>query len=110
MPCLPYMKHSALIYLLVSTWETLATRNAAVADKLRKKLMMLKADAKADPDAVAAIELKRDLQAKVCTVSDLKVVKMRVLKDIYLKKEATGDLPTMEKHLKAVKMPNMLTE
>ena len=105
MTTFPYMKHSALVYLLAGAWEVLSTRNSSQFDKLRKKVLVILADAKADPEVIAAAEGKRDAANKICIRSNQKVVKMRALKDIYLKKEASNSLPTMEVLLKDITFP-----
>lgn len=55
--CFAYLETPKLIGMCKDVWESLSARNHAAKQYLNRKLTLMKADPKADPDVVANIEL-----------------------------------------------------
>ncbi len=91
--CYPYMSHTSLVVLLATAVEHLRLRNEVLLDKSVKKIIVLKADTKADPEVVEAAEAKRDAAQRTCIKTNIKAYKMRQLREIYVKADAVGEAP-----------------
>lgn len=56
----PYMDTASLVFLLADAWEQLCTMNDFSLSKSRKKIVLLVADSKTEPEVMEAAEGKRD--------------------------------------------------
>ncbi len=76
--CFPYLDTPKLIGLCKDVWESLSAKNYAAKQYLNRKLTLMKADPKADPDVVTNIEiLKCDYGETVIVNFDGKVFKVK---------------------------------
>ena len=80
------MDHHAFVLKLAIVYEALAARNTVSRDKLEKKLILLKADAKCEPEILAAGTAKYDESMRIYVRTNVELFKMRALKNVYLKR------------------------
>ena len=59
--CYAYMKTATLIFLLVTAWETFATRCQQVTNKAISKIVKLTADSKAEPEDMEAAQAAKEV-------------------------------------------------
>ena len=93
MSCFPYMKTHALVLSLNTSWEQVCKRNDLLKDKTHKRILQLKADAKAEAEVVEKAEAAKADAIATCTRGNLVLYRMRALKKVYERREKEGHVP-----------------
>lgn len=90
--CFPDMDTAALIFLRADGWEQLCVRNDYLKSKAIKKIVLLVADSKTEPEVMEAAEAKKAEAVRLCERGNLKLYKMRALKQVWEKSvEGAGE-------------------
>ena len=83
--CYPYIKTNVLIEKTSNVWEAFCEKNVAIKKQLRRRIMAMKADPKADPFILSKTETASAEWVDACTLSHIGLYRMRVLNTLHQK-------------------------
>lgn len=81
--CYPYIKTHALIDKISNVWEAFCEKNLAITKQLRRKILVMKADPKADPFILTNTETASVEWCDACALSNIGLYRMRVLNSLH---------------------------